>query len=289
MSNTTKGILLALLTAFISGFSIYINKFAVDAIQPPLVFTATKNFGVGLMIVCLLVITKKWQLLRALNKKQITQLLAIGVIGGSLPFYLFFTGLSQTSAVNAAILQKTSVIWVAFLAVPFLKERLSLLQIVAITLLFYSNIFVGGFKKFTFSQGELMILAATILWAVETVIAKKALKNIDPDLVTGARMGLGSIILILAAGPQLQPLTVNQFSWVFITAVFLFAYVSVWYRALKFAPATIVTTVLVASTLVTNALSAKIAIPQNVLMVAGLVLLLWSKKKDFFALLVSKV
>lgn len=282
-----KGIYLALLAALISGFSIYINKFAVGAISSPLVFTATKNFAVGFLIFAVLLLTKKWKLIKKLTCREIWQLILIGIIGGSLPFYLFFTGLSQTSAVNAAIIQKTLVIWVAILAIPFLKERFSVLQIAAVALLFYSNIFVGGFKGFRSSPGEMMILVATILWAVETVLAKKVLKTVDPDLVTAARMGLGSLVLLTAAG-GFTPLTTTQLSWVLITAAILFAYVSIWYRALKYAPATAVSAVLVASTLVTNVLSAKVAIPQNGLLLAGLVLLLLSRRRASLTPLLSK-
>ena len=82
----------------------------------------------------------------------------------------------------------------AIFGLTYLKEKLSSLQIMAIALLFASNLLIGGFKGFTFSTGELMVLAATIFWAVENIIAKKVLEGVDPDIVVGARMGLGSLI-----------------------------------------------------------------------------------------------
>jgi drug/metabolite transporter (DMT)-like permease len=281
-----RGVKFAILAAVISGFSIFINKFAVLAIDP-LTFTATKNFGVGLLVVTLLIFTKKWQLFKKLKRQEVLILILIGFVGGSVPFYLFFTGLSQTPAVNAAIIQKTLVIWVAILAISFLNERLTKMQMVGIALLFLSNIFVGGFKRFNFNEGEMRILLATILWAGETILAKKVLKTVDPDLVTGVRMGLGSIILLVAAG-GLQPLTITQFFWVFITAIILFSYVSMWYRALKYAPATVVSAILVISTIVTNILSAKIVASQSGLMLAGFALLLLSNKRAFPSPLSSK-
>jgi hypothetical protein len=42
---SNSGILLAFIAAFISGISMFVNKFAVDAIQPPLFFTSVKNTG----------------------------------------------------------------------------------------------------------------------------------------------------------------------------------------------------------------------------------------------------
>ncbi|NMC36012.1 DMT family transporter [Candidatus Beckwithbacteria bacterium] len=258
-----KGIQLAFITAFVSGVSIFINKFAVGAITPPLVFTATKNVGVGLVIIALLIFSRKISQLKSLSKQQIKQLVLIGIIGGSIPFYLFFTGLSQIPAINAALIHKTLVLWVALFGLRFLKENISYLQLGAIFLLFASNALVGGFSGLSFSTGELMILAATLFWAVENIIAKKALKTLDPDLLTGARMGFGSLILLAfsfifypQSVAQVFSLTGTQYFWLGATALTLLAYVMTWYRALKYAPATLVTTVLVASTLVTNVLSA---------------------------------
>ena len=48
----------------------------------------------------------------------------IGVIGGSVPFVLFFEGLARASSPQAAFLHKTLVLWVALLAVVVLGERL---------------------------------------------------------------------------------------------------------------------------------------------------------------------
>jgi len=261
--SVRKGIYLAFLTSIISGVSIFLNKFAVAAIKPPLFFTTTKNMVVGLVLISILIALRKIPLIQVLHKKDIIRLVAIGLVGGSLPFYLFFTGLANVPAVNAAIIQKSLVVWVAILAVPFLKEKFSLLSILAIVLLFVGNNYIGGFQGFTFSTGELMIFGATILWAVENVIAKKALQNIDADIVSAARMGLGAIVLLgatLVTSPvsfiSIASFDFTQYFWLGITAVLLVGYVMTWYRALALAPATTVTAILVFSTVITNILSA---------------------------------
>lgn len=262
MKHTTKGIYFALITALISGIANYVNKFAVTAIQPPLVFTAIKNVGVGLLIIAILLSFGKRKHLKKIQKKECVYLLLIGIIGGSVPFYLFFTGLSQIPAINAALIHKTLIIWVALLAIPLLKERLSPLQIFAVTLLFGSNLFIGGFKGLQYSTGEMYVLLATMLWAVENILAKKILPKVDPDIVTSARMGFGSIILLAAswisAPVALQnslSMTSTQWFWLILTMITLLGYVAAWYRALKLAPVTTVASILVAGTLVTNLLT----------------------------------
>lgn len=263
MSTSTKGIYLALATAVISGFSIFINKFAVDAISPALYFTSIKNLAVALLVVTVLILTKEWKSLLKLSKKELGYLVTIGIVGGSLPFYLYFTGLAQTPAVNAAIIHKTLIFWVLIMAIPFLKEKISKGQMVAVLLLFLGNIVIGGFKGFAMSTAELMLLAATILWAVENVLAKKVLVSVAPTIIVAFRMGLGSLILMTATlitVPDVLTksitLTSTQTFWLTLTVLSLFAYVTTWYKALKHAPAVVVASVLVSSTLITNLLSA---------------------------------
>ncbi len=288
-----KGIYIALLTAIISGVSIFINKFAVGAVTPPLLFTTVKNTIVGLVILAVLLSTGKIAKIMKLEKRNLRGLLLVGLVGGALPFYLFFTGLSSASAINAALIHKTLIIWVALLALPFLKEKMTKLQIVGLLALFGSNLFIGGFTGFKFSTGEVMILAATILWAVENIIAKKVLKNVDADILTFARMGVGSLLLIGAslltipnALQKVVAINGNQIIWVLATAMTLLAYVYTWYRALKISPAITVASVLAFSTLITNAFSAifitrawnaELA-PQILLSVVGLMLFWFSAK-----------
>lgn len=290
----TKGIYLAIITALISGIANFVNKFAVTAITPPLVFTAVKNTGVGLIIIALLIFTFKWKKLKQLTGKEILYLILIGIIGGSIPFYLYFTGLSQIPALNAALIHKTLVFWVILLAIPFLKEKVSPLLITGVLLIFAGNLTIGGFTGFKFSQGELFVLLATMLWSVENILAKKILPKVDPDIVTAARMGLGSLILLSAAAvttPQaLQKslfLTQSQWFWMILTMATLLGYVMSWYRALKYAPAIVVTAVLAAGSLVTNVLSAVFVTHkwtldmavQSGLMLLGVAFIYWLSKK----------
>ncbi len=252
---------LALGTALISGVSNFIAKISVTVVKDPIVFTTLKNAVVALFLVGLVLSFRKWHELRKLTTTQWLKLLAIGVIGGSIPFALFFTGLSHTSALNGALIHKTLFLWVLLLAMPILKERLTKWQWFGIGLVAVANIFVGGFKGFKFNAGELMILGATILWAVENVIAKVALKDISSLTVSAARMVFGSIILAAfvawrgGAGAAAH-LTAVQWSWTLLSSALLVGYVLTWYAALKRAPATYVAVLLVPATLVTNILSA---------------------------------
>jgi drug/metabolite transporter (DMT)-like permease len=257
------GIYFAVATTLISGVSIFLNKFAVTAIEEPLVFTTVKNAGVALVVLIFLLLSGEFKEIKKLEKRQKVLLALIGIVGGSIPFYLFFTGLSLIPAINAAIIHKTLVLWVGLLAIPFLKEELSKIGWLAVFTLFVANVLVGGFKGFELSRGEFYVLAATLFWAVETILAKKVLPRVHPDILVEARMGIGAIVLLLLSivtKPQsllaIANLSLDNWLWVVLTTGLLVGYVVAWYRGLKYAPATVVTGVMVGSILVTNVLSA---------------------------------
>lgn len=245
----------------ISGVSVFVNKFAVTAMKDPMLFATLKNGLVAAGLMGVVILLGKLQEIRSLSRQQWLRLLAIGVIGGALPFALFFIGLAQTAAVNGAFIHKTLFLWVALMAVPLLKERMVWQQWVGVAIVFIGNIFIGGFIGFKFNLGELMILSATILWAVENIIAKKTLTDISSTTVAAARMVIGSVLLIgyIALSSSFAPLftmSASQWGWTVLTAFFLSSYVLTWYAALSRAPATFVATLLVPATVITNILSA---------------------------------
>ncbi|MBI3963847.1 MAG: DMT family transporter [Candidatus Kerfeldbacteria bacterium] len=253
-------IALALGTAIISGSSNFLAKIAVTVVKDPVVFTFLKNAVVAVLLLGLLILVTRLKELRTLTRRDWFRLLAIGVIGGGVPFVLFFTGLAASTALTASFIHKTLFLWVAILAVPFLHERIGWVQSAALLLLFLGN-YALGFPHFAFTGAELMILGATILWAVENVIAKVALRNVSSLLVGASRMVIGSAVIFSVVAWQgktrlLIGLNASQWGWTLLTSALLTGYVLTWYAALKRAPVTLVASLLVPATLVTNVLSA---------------------------------
>ena len=254
-----KGIQLALLTAAISGFSIFFSKIFVSKMDP-VVFTTLKNIFVAIVLSGFLFRPTLTASFRKLTKQDWIKLVLIGVIGGSIPFALFFTGLTMTTASTGAIIHKTLFIWVAFLAIIFLREKLTFLQMIGYTLILWGGMWTSGLRGINFNRGEQMILAATIFWAVENVIAKKALNTIPSELVAWGRMFIGSIILVSIVVWQgktntLFSLSFSNLQATLVGAAFLTGYVLTWYKALSKAPATVVSVVLTLSTIITGLLS----------------------------------
>jgi drug/metabolite transporter (DMT)-like permease len=266
-----KGIWLAAVTALISGFAVFFNGYGVRAwsdIADPTAYTTVKN------LVAALVIGGAAALLlahRSADRPQIPSsgrdrfaLLAIAIIGGSVPFVLFFEGLALAGSAQAAAIHKTLLIWVALLALLFLRERIGWPHVAAIGLLVWGQItLLGGAGGLDFGRGEAMILIATLLWSVEVVIAKRVMSHISTSTVALSRMGGGSLVLLAWAsirggGIDWTGLTSSHLVWILVAGVFLSGYVLTWFAALSRAPAVDVTAVLVGGALVTAILQSAV-------------------------------
>ena len=260
-SKKSVGVYLVIATAIISGFANFINKFGMQALgKNAFQYTTLKNVVVALIMSLIVLTPILWPKLKKLSKKDWGKLVLIGLVGGSVPFLLFFKGLSLTSPASASFLHKTLFIWVAILAWPILKEKITKLQFVALGLLLFGNIIFLGFKGMSWGYAETIILIATMLWAVENIIAKITLKNVSPMVLAWARMFFGSIILIGFLGVTgntagLLELNLSQIGWILLVGAFLTGYVTTWYSALKRLPVTITASFLVIASPITTFLN----------------------------------
>jgi drug/metabolite transporter (DMT)-like permease len=254
-----RGLLLVFLTAIISGVSIFINKFGVNGLNP-YSFAFAKNVIVALLLISLILFAKQFNEIKKLKIKQWSQLATIGLIGGSIPFLLFFKGLTITSAVSASFIQKTMFVFVIILAVIFLKERLDKKIVIAAALLLLGNALLAKLTPAGFNIGDLMILLATVLWAGENTLSKYVLKKVSPTIVAFGRMFFGSLfilVFLIATGniSSMMTFDVSAIGWIFVTSIFLFFYVWTWYTGLASVKASVATCVLSVGAVITTLLN----------------------------------
>ena len=88
-----KGLIFALLTAMISGFSIFYNKLVIVKGVDPQIFNILKNGGVAAVLTASFLFSGKVGVFRQLTLRDIALLIVIGIIGGGIPFILYFDGL----------------------------------------------------------------------------------------------------------------------------------------------------------------------------------------------------
>ena len=283
--GSIPGIQVAAITALISGVSVFVNSYGVHAIAQPAVYTTAKNVVAAAVLAGLAlgatrlgsgwVAGRRWitrpvarngaisaEGWRSWSSARWLAVAYVGVIGGGAAFILFFDGLARTEATPAAFLHDGLVVWVAILAVPLLRERLNGWNLAAIGLLMGGQVAVlGGIGHLSLGRGDVLVLVATWLWAIEVIICKRLLFEIAPATVSLIRMGVGSAVLlaylaVTGTMSVLINLSASQLGWALLTGLLLAGYVGTWMTALSRARAVDVTSVLVASTVITTLLSA---------------------------------
>lgn len=269
-ATRTRGLMLALATAVISGFAIWINSNGVAAYGDASAYTTAKNAASALVIGVVFLIA--WSAARARGEagsvaltrptraRQRWGLLYVAIFGGAVPFTMFFAGLASTASTQAAFVHKTLFIWVALLAVPLLKERITWWHAAALALLVVGQVGLAGTVSLVPDAGTALIAGATGLWAIEVVVSKRLLAGVTPWTVSVARMGGGSLALLLWAASTgslgaVVPTTAAQWGWVALTGIVLAGYVLTWHQALWRAPAVDVTAVLVVGAVITALLA----------------------------------
>ena len=284
-----KSIVFALITAFVSGFSIFYAKITVTKIDP-IVLTTSRNLFVGFLFLILCIKNNSFRVIGRMNKAQLIKLVSVGIVGGAIPFYLFFTGLQYTSAIAANMIHKTLFFWAGILSILILKEKPRISYFLVAFLILFFQIILSG-SVFYFGKGELMIIAATLLWSSEQIISKKILQDVSPSVIGLFRMGIGGLVLLYISlmsgkGGSFIGLNQSQLLFIFIGSILLFFYVFFWYKALHIGSVSLVTIILTLSTVTGTLLNGSFAhvnitsneIYLSILIVASLFFLLIQKK-----------
>jgi drug/metabolite transporter (DMT)-like permease len=258
------GTFLAFLAAVISGFSIFVNKIFIISLDP-LVFTAVRATLIGFIFLILSLHKSKWKL-KDFKKVPWKYLLVIGIVGGGAAFFLFFSGLKITTSGRAAFLQKTLPLYVTILAFLFLKEKISKRQIAALLLMLIGAIALFS-SEITPSDlwlnpmfGDLLVVAATILWAVENVISKKAMILGESNFVVSfARMTFGALFLfglLLLSSNFYLLFSLPQIQWLYIliSTAILFTYILTYYWSIRHINVSKASSILLISPVITLAL-----------------------------------
>lgn len=258
------GTFLAFLAAVISGFSIFANKIFIISLDP-LIFTAVRAVIIGFIFLILSLSRSKWKL-KDFKKVSWKYLFAIGIVGGGVAFLLFFSGLKITTSGRAAFLQKTLPLYVTVLAFLFLKEKISRKQIAALLLMLVGTIAIFS-SEITPSDlwmnpmfGDLLVIGATILWAVENVISRKAMILGESNFVVSfARMTFGALILfgiLLLSGNFYSLVLLSQIQWIYIltSTAILFVYILTYYWSIKHINVSKASSILLVSPVITGTL-----------------------------------
>ncbi len=287
----SPGLLLVLATVVVSGVSNFVNFRAVQGTDVD-AWIAVRNALVALMLVPMALLAGSGLRTR-LSRRDWARLMTIGLVGGAVPFLLYFRGFQMASAQGgaaAASLGYRSLFLVASVfAVIFLRERLPRRFLLGAAALLAGNALLLSLSGPVWTDGTAYVLAATVLWAGEYTLSKRMLRDMPSGVVALGRMGFGAAFLLAYVALEGHASTLVAFSggdWmtILLSSLLLFAFVATWYAGLKTVDLTVASPLLVLAFPITWALGVLAsgnpvspeAVAGSSLVAAGAAVIVWA-------------
>jgi drug/metabolite transporter (DMT)-like permease len=145
-----------------------------------------------------------------LTRRDLLPVIFLGLVGHTLYQLLFINGLAHTTAANSALLMATAPIFVAIYGQVLRIERASIWTWAGIILSFIGIVLLIGGSGASLRLGaetivgDLMVLAAAMLWAAYTTGSKPLLARYSPLKLTALTMVAGTIPLVVVSIPPLR-------------------------------------------------------------------------------------
>jgi drug/metabolite transporter (DMT)-like permease len=239
-SWTGLGLALVFTTALISGVSTFVNFYAVQGTNSD-AFVTVRNLATAALLIPIALLGTR-SILSGLRRVDWARLVLIGLIGGAIPFLLFFRGVEIAAAAGgaatASFAYRTLFLMAAVLGIVFLGERFRWRITIAAALLLGGNLLLLSLVAPIWTDGTSYVLAATVLWAGEYTLSRRTLRDLPSGTVALGRMGFGAgfLVVYLALTAQVGAigrLSGGQWEWLAISALLLTAFVTTWYAGLK--------------------------------------------------------
>ena len=176
------------------------------------------------------------------TRRDVIELIALGVIGHFLYQYFFIGGLALTTVANSSLLLAATPVVIALLSAAWGHERVglrhsigALLSMAGIYIVIGHNVTIHG-RGVT---GDLMMVAAVVCWALYTLGARRLVSRHSPVGVTGMSMAIGTLLYVPVMWPHISSVawsTLSVRTWlsIFYSAIFALgvAY-TIWYAAVR--------------------------------------------------------
>lgn len=169
------------------------------SVSDKLLFAGVRFFLSG--IILLLGYLLLYRKVPKLHKGNIQNVVSLGIVQTTFQYIFFYIGLSNTTSTNGSIVNSTNVFLSAILAhFVYTNDKMNFRKSVGCLLGFCGVIFVTlgqGSARFSL-DGEGFIIVAGLMFAIGSVLSKKATKTDESWVVTAYNLTLGGGILILA-------------------------------------------------------------------------------------------
>ncbi|MCP8969414.1 DMT family transporter [Ectobacillus ponti] len=177
------------------GFNVIATKLLVAAFLP-VTMTAFRIFTAGCSVFIVLFLMKK---VRRLTRREFLYV-AFGALLNVVGHHYFLSvGLSKTTASNGGLILGLGPLLTSIMAVIFLGSAMSVLRVIGIVLGLSGVSFIvlegGGIAGVSF--GDVDVFLAILLQAASFILIKKASETLDPRLMTGYMLLIGSGFLFV--------------------------------------------------------------------------------------------
>jgi drug/metabolite transporter (DMT)-like permease len=191
-------------------------------------------FGIWLLI--------RWKYNIRIEKKDYKTLIILSILNIPINQFLFFLSAELTTAPNLSLAYALSPAFVLIIAMIFQKEKASWVKILGVATAIGGVIFILSERGISFGSayftGNVLVLIASLSWALYTVIGKEFTTKYGAMYSTSLTMILGFIFYIpifLISGYDLNLAVLTTKDWLQLLYLGIFAsgvaYV-IWYYAL---------------------------------------------------------
>ena len=219
------------------GYKVF--NIAENDLSSKIVFAGYRFVLAGIIVLVLAIILKKKVF--KLNKKQIIQLIVLGITQTTLQYTFFYIGLSYTSGVNAAILNGTGTFFSIIIAHFLYKnDRISLNKILGCIIGFAGVVLVnfnGSFSLGFSLKGDVLIVLSTLVTSAAVIYGKTLSQKQDTFIITGYQLLIGGIVLVILGvgfGGYLLNFNIESISLLIYMAVLSAVAFSLWTLLLKY-------------------------------------------------------
>ena len=159
-------------------------------------------------------------------RRDLLFLVPLGLVGVGAFYLLYFFTVRESTVGTAAILLYSSPAFVVLLAWIFLREALGILRVLALVLTFGGVFLVVGAYDLAALEVSTLVIATGLLsgltYGLYSIFGKPVAGRLDPTVILSYALGVGAVLLLLAALPTLYTLTslsLTSYALLFMLAV----------------------------------------------------------------------
>ncbi len=201
MGNLTIYVLVSV-TALFWGANFVLARPVLDDLPP--LWAAAVRFLLAASLMLAIAGVRREKLFGLLRRHAATYLM-LGIVGITAFNVLFFYALQSTSANNGALIMAINPLLTVVLAALFLGERVGVRHFVALPValagvaVVISGADLARLEALHFSHGDLLMLAATLSWAMYNVLTRRFMPQGSPLAHTTWIMAAGALALLAFA------------------------------------------------------------------------------------------